>query len=73
MNATKTMLKAIVLTQLMQSVQDQGRAPTQQEVEDVEGFNAELNAAELGGLMDQNIDQVYKGLLEAIDSLPEAA
>lgn len=71
MNATKVMLKAIVLTQLMQSVQSQGRAPTQQEIQDVEGFNSELNSAEVCGLLDRNIDAVYKEMLEVIDGIPE--
>jgi hypothetical protein len=73
MNATKTMLKAIVLTQLMQSVQDQGRAPTEDEIVAVEGFNIALQAAETGGLLDRNIDEVYTDLLAAIESIPEAA
>lgn len=73
MTTNQLMLKAIVLTQLMQAVQEQGRAPTAQEVEAVQGFNNELEKlptiaqAEL----DRGIDTVYLDLLAAIDTILE--
>ncbi|MDN8037430.1 hypothetical protein [Burkholderia vietnamiensis] len=70
MKNTKLMLKAIVLTQLMQSVATQRRVPTEAEAAAVNAFNVELDAAD-PGLADPRIDDAYPALLAAIDSLEE--
>jgi formate dehydrogenase maturation protein FdhE len=62
------MLKAIVLTALMKSVEQQQRAPTQAEIEAVERFNAELESAEAGSLLDRDVDEVFEELLAAIET-----
>jgi hypothetical protein len=72
MNVTKIMLKAIVLTALMKSVEQQQRAPTQAEIEAVEAFNEEIEAAAVGGLLDKDVDEVFEELLAAIETLEEA-
>jgi hypothetical protein len=72
MNATKVMLKAIVLTALMQTVQSKGRAPTDEERRVVDGFNEELLAyEETQEALDKDVDEVYLDLLEAIDCIVE--
>ncbi|MGC3025874.1 hypothetical protein ACPUER_12090 [Burkholderia sp. DN3021] len=68
MKNTKLMLKAIVLTQLMQSVHEQRRDATQAEAETVHAFNAELDAAG-PELADLRIDEAFPDLLAAIDRL----
>lgn len=71
MNATKTMLKAVILTQLMQSVETQGRKPKAEEIAAVEAVNAELASAGEALIIGQTIDEAFLTLLAAVDSIPE--
>lgn len=72
MNATKVMLKAVVLTALMQAVQQQRREPTREERIVVDSFNEELMVLEAtGAVLDRPLDEVYLDLLAAIDTLEE--
>jgi hypothetical protein len=71
MNTTKIMLKAIVLTALMKTVEEKRRAPTEAEVAAVTAFNEEITDAAAGGLLDKDIDDVLPELLAAIESLED--
>jgi hypothetical protein len=68
MNATKIMLKAIVLTALMKTVEQKRREPTQAEINAVTDFNQEIDAAAAGGLLDRDVDEVFEELLAAIET-----
>lgn len=71
MNATKTMLKAIVATQLMQSIHDQRRGLTEAEIALISKINDEIAEAEASGILDQNIDAVFPQLIDTLDTLEE--
>jgi hypothetical protein len=68
MNSTKVMLKGIILTQLMQSLQSQGLGPTQEMCSAFEAFNEELEAVGTETL-DQPIENVWQHLLNAVECL----
>jgi len=71
MNATKIMLKALVATQMMQSLVEKKRGPTEAEVALLLKIDAEIAAAEGADLLDQDIDEVFPDLIEAIDTLED--
>lgn len=72
MNVNKIMLKSVVLTALMQSLQSQGKDFTESQRTAVLAFNDELVALEASGnaVLDQPIDEVFETLLAAVDTLP---
>jgi hypothetical protein len=73
MTPNQLMLKATVLTALMQTVQAKGRAPTAQEREAVEQFNNFLEQLpeHAQAELDLDIDAVFPDLLAAIDCIVE--
>jgi hypothetical protein len=71
MNATKTMLKGLVLTALMQAIQAEGRKPNEAEIKAVNDFNQELDTALDGGLLDRSVTEVFPELLAALETLEE--
>lgn len=73
MDTNKIMLKAIVLTALMQSLAEQGKHPNSEQAAVIEAFNEELDAAEAASpaAMDRPIDEVYLDLMDAVDTLEE--
>jgi hypothetical protein len=75
MNVNKTLLKAVVMTALMESLQSQGKQPTEAHRAVVLEFNDELAALEAAGIaaLDQPIDDVFESLLATLDTLEEAS
>jgi hypothetical protein len=74
MNTTKTLLKAIVLTALMQSLKEQGIEPTPEMTDAVHGFNDDIEALEADGVaeLDKPITEVWEPLLAALDTISGA-
>lgn len=74
MNTTKVMLKAIVLTQLMEAIAESGEVPTKTMLLAVVDLNASLDALKASGdlTMDQPITKVWEQLLAAVETLGEA-
>ena len=69
MNVTKVMLKAVVLTALMDCLLKSDSKPTQEMIEAVHGLNNELDA--YAAELDAPIDSVWQTLLAAVDTIPE--
>jgi hypothetical protein len=74
MNSKKVLIKAVILTALMQSVEAQRRQLTETELVFINKLNDELDELGASGepILAQGIDETFADLLAVVDTIPEA-